>query len=87
MSDAAVMDFKTRANYESDFLEEDYRWIIGRLMDADLQQICSVNLTKPAFNISVVKVVVPGLECNTSPANRILKKRGMDVLRQREPAE
>lgn len=41
---------------------EDRQWMLDRLAAAGFEQVVSVDLTKPAIGIPVVKMVVPGLE-------------------------
>ncbi len=41
---------------------DDLTYLLERLKAAGIDQVAAVNLTKPAFDIAVVKVVIPGLE-------------------------
>jgi YcaO-like protein with predicted kinase domain len=60
-------DFRNGVNYSSEYLYEDLHWQVERLKAAGITQVIAVNLTKPqTFNIPVVRVVIPGLECEDS---------------------
>ncbi|MBR1153715.1 YcaO-like family protein [Bradyrhizobium sp. JYMT SZCCT0428] len=48
----------------SDDLREDYRYVVGSLAEAGYRRMYRVDLTRPPFQIPVVKVLVPGLEFN-----------------------
>ena len=41
---------------------DDLAFLLERLDAAGIEQVVAVDLTKPAFNVAVVKVVIPGLE-------------------------
>ncbi|MEP2641553.1 YcaO-like family protein [Roseobacter sp.] len=43
-------------------LEEDLDWVLTRLGAVGITEVISVDLTKPAFNIPVQRIVIPGLE-------------------------
>lgn len=47
-------------------LSEDYDYILRSLWESGYENIFRVNLTRPTFNIPVVKVLVPGLRYNPS---------------------
>jgi len=50
------------ATRESDTLNDDLKWELARLQAVGLDQVIVVDLTLPAFDLPVVKIVVPGLE-------------------------
>jgi ribosomal protein S12 methylthiotransferase accessory factor len=54
--------FGTMPRYHSDSLDEDLVWMLQRLQQVGIDQVAAVDLTKPAFQIPVARVVVPGLE-------------------------
>ncbi len=47
---------------ESEDFEDDVRWLVERLAAAGIDQVATVDLTRPEFGIPVVRVIVPGLE-------------------------
>ena len=50
------------ANFIADDLGHDLRWELERLRSAGITRVVAVDLTRPEFNIPVVRVVIPGLE-------------------------
>lgn len=54
--------FKDVPSFMSDRLSEDLRWTLERLRDVGIDQAVIVDLTKPRFQIPVVRAVLPGLE-------------------------
>jgi YcaO-like protein with predicted kinase domain len=58
----ALADFRTRTSHESDAFHEDIVWILERLSAVGIREVVAVDLTRPEFNIPVVRTVVPGLE-------------------------
>jgi ribosomal protein S12 methylthiotransferase accessory factor len=48
----------------SDDLSEDYQYVVDSLAEAGYRKIYRVDLTRPPFQLAVVKVQVPGLEFN-----------------------
>lgn len=48
--------------WEAETLEEDVVWELERLRSMGVQRVIVANLTRPEFEIPVVRVVVPGLE-------------------------
>ena len=57
-----VGDFRATPSWNADTVEDDVQEILCRLQQAGLRQVASVELTKTAFRLPVVRVVVPGLE-------------------------
>ena len=49
-------------HYAGDDLAEDLRWLLARLRAVGVEQVVACDLTRPAFGIPVVRVVIPGLE-------------------------
>jgi ribosomal protein S12 methylthiotransferase accessory factor len=50
------------ASHSFDSFAEECRWLLERLAAAGCAQVLAVDLTKPAFGLPVVRVVIPGLE-------------------------
>jgi ribosomal protein S12 methylthiotransferase accessory factor len=55
-------DFRRVSSWQADTFEEDVKEALRRLAAVGIDQVCVVDLTKPAFRIPVVRVVIPGLE-------------------------
>ncbi len=68
-ADIPMIDFNS--------LEEDRDYVLSQLSNAGLVDAYFANLTKEKYNISVVKIVVPGLEGVTYPDRRLLGERGI----------
>ncbi len=54
--------FREAPDWDSDTLDGDVEWELGRLAQAGLREVITVDLTKELFDIPVVRVVIPGLE-------------------------
>ena len=48
--------------HSSETLHDDVAWELGQLSAAGIEQVGVIDLTLPQFGISVVRVVIPGLE-------------------------
>jgi ribosomal protein S12 methylthiotransferase accessory factor len=57
-------DWGSFRDRSSDNLHEDYGFVVDALAEAGYRKIYRVNLTRPPFQLPVVKVLVPGLEFN-----------------------
>ena len=55
-------DFRSIATQRFGSFAEDIDWMMGCLRAAGVDEIVMVDLTKPAFDIPVVRLVIPGLE-------------------------
>ena len=55
-------DFRRICGYVSDNLDADIDWLLERLAAVGIGEVLAVDLSKPALGLSVVKVVIPGLE-------------------------
>ncbi len=54
--------FQQVPSFQGNSFEEDIAWQLDRLRSVGIEQVAVVDLTKPAFAIPVVRVVIPGLE-------------------------
>ena len=54
--------FSQIANFQNAYIEDDLQLCLDQLENIGIRQIIVVDLTKPEFDVPVVKVVVPGLE-------------------------
>lgn len=61
-AERAERSFQGVPNHAGETLDADVDWEIERLRAAGLHQIVAVDLTRPEFEIPVVRVVIPGLE-------------------------
>ncbi|MFQ5467059.1 MAG: YcaO-like family protein, partial [Kiloniellaceae bacterium] len=50
------------ASRDDDSLKDDVTWELARLRAVGIEQVAAVDLTKPEFQVPVVRVVIPGLE-------------------------
>ena len=57
-----MRDFASIASRQFVDLAAEVAWLVERLKAAEIEQAIVVDLTRPEFNIPVVRVVVPGLE-------------------------
>jgi YcaO-like protein with predicted kinase domain len=71
-------------NCDAESFDGDVTWLLDRLRRAGAQRVVVVNLTKPEFNLPVVRVVIPGLEMALiDPEVYVLGRRAQSVLRGR----
>jgi ribosomal protein S12 methylthiotransferase accessory factor len=54
--------FRDVPDHDTDTLDEDVDWELQRLHAAGFDRVIAVELTKEAFALPVVRVIVPGLE-------------------------
>jgi len=59
---ATGLDFATLANLESETFHDDLAFVLDRLRSIGLTSGVVVDLSRPGYDIAVVRVVVPGLE-------------------------
>ncbi len=59
-----LRDFRMVSTYPGETFHDDVAWELNCLQQAGMEQVAVVDLTKPEFDITVVRVVVPGLEGN-----------------------
>lgn len=57
-----VRTFINVPSWESETFWADVKWELDRLQSVGIGQVIVVNLTKPEFEIPVVRVIIPGLE-------------------------
>jgi ribosomal protein S12 methylthiotransferase accessory factor len=60
----ATIDAKDRKSQATSTFEEDIEVILGKLKRVGLNQVIVFDLTPPGWEISVVRVIVPGLEAS-----------------------
>jgi len=54
--------FEDAPTFEGETLDDDVEWELERLRAVGIERVVSVDLTRPEFNLPVVRVVIPGLE-------------------------
>jgi YcaO-like protein with predicted kinase domain len=62
LGDGKGGDFRHIPTTQSGSFRQDIDWMIERLLYVGIAEIITIDLTKPAFNVPVVRVVIPGLE-------------------------
>jgi ribosomal protein S12 methylthiotransferase accessory factor len=87
---AALLDAVSRAsearlfsevpNFHSDDVTVDLRWELERLHATGVERVIAVDLTRPEFDIPVVRVVIPGLEWDCTHPNYLPSSRARRVL-------
>jgi ribosomal protein S12 methylthiotransferase accessory factor len=80
----ARRSFHQAPSFGADNIADDVRWQVDRLRAAGLDQVLVVDLTRPEWQLPVVRVIVPGLELHVEghqhlPGRRALQK----LMRQR----
>jgi YcaO-like protein with predicted kinase domain len=56
------ISFAAAPSFTADDLTEDLRWALTRLAACGIERAVAIDLTRPEFDIPVVRLVVPGLE-------------------------
>jgi YcaO-like protein with predicted kinase domain len=54
--------FAAAPSFASDDLAEDLRWALSQLQTIGIEHVVAIDLTRPEFDIPVVRLVIPGLE-------------------------
>jgi YcaO-like protein with predicted kinase domain len=57
-----IRRFSDAPNFDADTFEEDVDWELQCLRQAGVRRVIAVDLRKPAFDLPVVRIVIPGLE-------------------------
>jgi len=63
LADGALRHFDDGPTFSGATFDEDVAWELERVRSVGIRSVVVVNLTKQEFNLSVVRVVIPGLEC------------------------
>ena len=61
--------FATVPSFSADDLLDDLQWALAQLRTAGIDRVVTVDLTRPDFDIPVVRLVVPGLEWDAHHPN------------------
>jgi ribosomal protein S12 methylthiotransferase accessory factor len=59
---APVRSFGDGPDWDGETMEQDLDWMLERLRANGIDQVVAVDLTRPEFDLAVVRVVIPGLE-------------------------
>jgi YcaO-like protein with predicted kinase domain len=79
-----LRDFSDGPSCEAETFDDDVNWLLERLRAAGVQQVVVVDLTKPEFDLPVVRVVIPGLEMALiNPNVYALGRRAQAILEVR----
>ena len=54
--------FSDVPNSDADTFEEDVEWELRCLRQTGVRRVIAVDLTKPEFDLPVVRIIIPGLE-------------------------
>jgi ribosomal protein S12 methylthiotransferase accessory factor len=82
-ADGAQRDYHDAPAWEGETLDEDVAWELKRLRGAGIERVIVVNLTKPEFDLPVVRVVITGLECRGVIPNCVYGPRARAVMEGR----
>jgi YcaO-like protein with predicted kinase domain len=79
----ATRDFTSVPAFVSDSIDRDVAWELDALRSVGISEVVAVDLTREEFGISVVRVIVPGLEGPTGIVSCLLGPRAMSVIGSR----
>ncbi len=83
----AVRRFEDAPTVTYDTFEEDVQWLLQRLCAAGISRVIAVDLSEPALGISVVRVLIPGMEPKADSPGYVAGARALkhSVARTAEP--
>jgi len=61
-SSKATRRFSDVPNWDADTFEDDLEWELKCLRQAGVRRVIAVDLTKPEFDLPVVRIIIPGVE-------------------------
>jgi ribosomal protein S12 methylthiotransferase accessory factor len=79
-----MRDYRTTDRYDFDTFEAELAWLVDRLRAAGIRQVIAVDLSRPELDVSVVRVVVPGLEGSDHLPDYVPGSRAQ-TIRDRRP--
>jgi len=56
-----IRHFSDAPDWDVDTFEEDVEWELQCLRQAGVRRVIAVDLTRPAFDLPVVRIIIPGL--------------------------
>ncbi len=78
-----ALDFASLPSFAFDTFEAEVAWLVARLAQAGAGQVISVDLTRPEYEIPVIRVVVAGLEgFDHNPASYAPGPRALGLRRR-----
>ena len=87
MQAPSYVDFSTLNSWNNETLQADIQLVCAQLEQRKLPSPVVVDLTKPEFDIPVVKVIAPGLEGLHDVPGYVMGKRGQDFARLQKEQE
>ncbi|HSY88577.1 MAG TPA: YcaO-like family protein [Verrucomicrobiae bacterium] len=78
-----MRDYRTLGSDDFDSFDDEVAWLLSRLTAAGVRQAIAVDLTRAAFDLPVVRVVVPGLEGADSLADYLPGPRAQESRARR----
>jgi ribosomal protein S12 methylthiotransferase accessory factor len=84
LTQSATRHFHDAPNFEGETFADDLNYAIDRLKEVGIKQVVVVNLTKPMFQIPVVRVVIPGLETNDDIPSFTFGQRALRLTKQQD---
>ncbi len=76
---APTLRFSDGPNRSTGSFEDDLDWLLARLASTGLDQVVAVDLSREDIDISVVRVVIPGLEAPHDDADYVPGPRALTV--------
>jgi YcaO-like protein with predicted kinase domain len=73
------ISFAAAPSFTADDLTEDLRWALTRLSACGIERAVAIDLTRPEFDIPVVRLVIPGLEWDPHHPNYRPGERALGV--------
>lgn len=83
-SEAGSLAFTDISSWSNDSFDQDVQLEVKLLAEAGMNQVIVVDLTKPEFDIPVVRALVSGLECYISAARYRPGRRAREMRQHRE---
>jgi len=80
---AQERDFRDIVSCDTGNTDYNIKALLNNLQKVGIEEVVSVNLTKPEFGISVARVIIPGLEGIVSGSETILGERAKQMLELR----
>ena len=80
LNQSSLKDFSTLPSFGIGGLDHDSGILLRQLKKIGVQEVIIVDLTKPEFDIPVLRVIIPGLEGVLSDVDILLGKRAQKIL-------
>ena len=86
LAEPASRRFQDTVSHEFSSFEEDVAHLLSRLTAVGIEHPVIVDLSRPEFELSVVRVVVPGLETYHDVPGYLPGARALRILKARQPS-